>query len=459
MIDTPFAADFRALLEKHKIAHPRFAYGLEQFDPAKPKLYYSGPVFDAEEIVAATAALVEGKWSVAGEYVHRFEREFSKVLGVKESVMVNSGSSADLLMVAAAKQRHGWKDREGVIVSPVGFPTTISAITLNELTPHFVDIEWDTLNFDLDRVEKLLAESARQKSEFWFQVGFPIRAILVSPVLGNPPDIDRLIALRDKYGIELLLDGCDSLGTTWGGKPLAQYFAASTCSFFPSHHISTLQGGMISSDDVELIKLARQMATWGRDCHCRGAGNLLPNGTCGHRFDCWLPLACPDTIIDHRYLYSQAQAYNLQPLDLQGAIGLAQLDKLKRIHDKRWWWKTLRIDGLFNRLPGVETVHATEHAIVSWFGAPVICPNYDYKRALVDHLEKAGIQTRNYFAGNILLHPAYADLGRAADFPHANEVLRRVFFVGCPPTMTEAHFAYLEATVKSFSPPAEAKAA
>ncbi len=461
MPDSPFAADFRALLAKHGIDAPRFAHSARAFDPAKPQVLYSGPVFDQDELVAATAALCEGKWSVAGEYVTRFERAFSAYLNQAESVMVNSGSSADLLMVAACKARFGWKDGDGVIVSPCGFPTTISAITLNGLKPVFVDIEWETLNADNDLIEEALqrhnGKFSRDNTLFMGPVRDPrVRAILISPVLGNPPDIDRLVALSERYGVKLLMDGCDSLGTTWHGKHLAEYATATSCSFFPSHHISTLQGGMVSSNDRELVAIARSMSAWGKDCWCTGAGNLLPNGCCGKRFSCWLE-SCPDVTVDHRYVYSRT-GYNLQPLDLQGALGLVQMGKLEAIHaGRRKAHRRIEhslIGARHFAMNGeIRLVDVLEHADPSWFGVPIICPTYAYKQALVTHLEAAGVQTRNMFAGNILSHPGYAHLGRAADYPNAQEVLKRVLFIGCHPLLTDEHFTHIESTLKTFTPP------
>ena len=458
MSESPFSSDFRALLAKHGITHPKFAYGAGTFDPAKPKVLYAGPMYGEDELVAATAALVEGKWSVAGEYVHRFEAEFSKYLGQAWSVMVNSGSSADLLMIAAAKARFGWKDGDGIIVSPVGFPTTISAITLNGLTPVFADIEWDTLNADNDIIEKLLQAHAVPEGEGDFNWDetelycWPnVRAILVSPVLGNPPDMDRLVALAEKHNVKILLDGCDSLGSLWKGNHLASYATATTTSFFPSHHISTLQGGMITSNDTELVRIARQMATWGRACFCTGSANLLPNGVCGCRFKAWLPKE-PDLIVDHKYVF-ETQGYNLQPLDLQGALGLEQMKKLDGIHEaRRKAYVRIKVGALF-ALKQLHTAHGLFDSSPSWFGVPFICPTQAYKTALVAHLEKAGIQTRNYFAGNILLHPGYQHLGDSADFPNANDVLKKVFFLGCAPFYTEQHFAHIDATFRAFIPP------
>lgn len=465
MIESQFIKDFRDLLSKHNIAAPRFAYGASAFDAEKPRMLYAGPMYNQDEIVAGVSALVEGKWFVAGEHVQKFERLFSQYIGVKDSVMVNSGSSADLLMIAAAKQRYGWEDGHGILVSPAGFPTTISAITLNGLMPVFVDIEWETLNADNNLIEQALDTHVMPDNVWDGVIGKTYTAphvvgILVSPVLGNPPDMDQLVSLAEKYNVKLFLDGCDSLGSTWRGKPLASYAAASTCSFFPSHHISCGQGGMISSDDEEFLSIVLSMASWGKGCWCTGAGNMLPNGCCGKRFTNWLPLL-PETIVDHRYVFTTDKAYNLRPLDMQGALGCVQMEKIDSIHEARRA-AFVRIDDIFSALRskklgkdlhGILQVDSLPEANPSWFGYPIICPSNEYKRALIGHLEKHGIQTREYFAGNLLLQPGYSYLGKAEDYPNAQQVLQRVFFIGTAPFYTDDHFNHIEKVVKSFVPP------
>ena len=437
MHNTDFALDFKNLLLKHDISSPKFAYGSASFDPSNPKVLYSGPMYDIEELVAGTVALVEGKWAVAGEYVNKFELEFSKYLEMTDSVMVNSGSSADLILVAAAKAHFNWDDGDGIIVSPVGFPTTISAITLNNLKPIFIDIEFETLNADNNLIEKALILNKN------------VKAIFVSPVLGNPPDIDFLTSLSKKYNVNILMDGCDSLGSTWNNKHLANYSFASSCSFFPSHHCSTLQGGMISSNDKAFINTAYSMATWGKACWCSGVGNMLPNGCCGKRFSNWLPLR-QDLVVDHRYVFTTDKAYNVRPIDIQGALGCSQIKKLEKIHKNRRIAYDKISKYLSEYLKDIQLVKSLPKADPSWFGVPLICPSYDYKRKLIDHFEKNGIQTREYFAGNLLLQPGYQHLGNPEEYPNAQEVLKRVFFIGNAPFLTDDHFSHIEKTFKSF---------
>lgn len=399
----------------------------------KPKVLYSGPFFNGDEIDAAITCLQGGGWLPAGSNVAKFEQHFSKRFGFTESLMVNSGSSANLVMLAALKQYFNWPDGAEIIVSVVGFPTTIAPILQNNMVPRFVDIEWNSLNWDLQQVEDAINDKTV--------------AILNSPVLGNPCDIDRLIAICERYNIKPIADGCDSLGSKWKDKWLSDYFVASSCSFYPAHHITTMEGGMVSSSLPGFNKLARSFAWWGRDCYCVGECNLLTNGTCGNRFDYWLEDY--DAPVDHKYVFSTI-GYNLKPLDLQGAVGLVQLTKFDEIHEKRRSnYQAVR--SILAKLPeSVRVVAEGENTESSWFGVPIVCERKELKHALQKHFEDNGVQTRNYFAGNLLLHPGYKHLGNAKDFSNAYEVLNRVFFLGCHPGMTQNDLQWIETVVDGF---------
>jgi len=410
-----------------------YIYNAKNFEPGKTPVYYSGPYWDNKETEAAIESFLNGKWITAGEKVYKFENAFSKRFNTKHSHMVNSGSSANLVLIAALKKRFAWKDDDEIIVSPVGFATTISVLHQNRLKPVFVDIEWDTLNFDVDQIESKITDKTK--------------GIFVSPVLGNPPDMDKLKALALKYDLKLIGDNCDSLGTVWGQQLLTDYYVAYSNSFYPAHHISTGEGGMICTNDDELKKLFVSLSWWGRDCYCIGSANLLACGTCGNRFDKWLENY--DGIIDHKYVFSE-MGYNLKPLDLQGAIGLVQLDKLSEIETNRRRSNHIISKIFTDNIPGLRTPLTLEHAKPCWFGTPFICDEPGLKHRLVAFLEENKIQTRNYFAGNILLHPGYELLGDYRDFPEANKVLDKVFFIGAAPHYTEPVFNYIEETVKKF---------
>lgn len=416
--------------------HPLFEYiyNVTPNNEGISKIYYSAPYWDYNEITAIFKSVLLGKWISSGESVNEFEKEFSRKFHVNYSLMVNSGSSANLVMIGAIKKVLKWENDNEIILSSVGFPTTLAPIIQNNLIPIFIDIEFDTLNFNLDLIEN--------------KINNKTKAIFVSPVLGNSPDMNRIFDLCKSHHLELILDNCDSLGSKWNNEYLSKHAITSSCSFYPSHHLSCGEGGMVSSDNKEIIDTARSMSWWGRSCFCIGSQNLLQNGTCNKRFDKWLYNY--NNIIDHKYVFNNI-GYNLKPLDLQGAIGLIQLNKFDEIHEKRVANKKIIQDLFEKHIPFLKFPIVLPLSEPSWFGTPIICDNINQKQLLVSHLEKNGIQTRNYFAGNILLHGAYKHLGDYKDYPNANKVLESVFFVGCAPHYNSQMFAYIEKVLKIFT--------
>jgi CDP-6-deoxy-D-xylo-4-hexulose-3-dehydrase len=394
-------------------------------------IQYSGQLWDHEEMYAAIDSLINGKWVVAGEKVAQFQNKFSKRFNVKHSLMVNSGSSANLVLITAMKKMFNWDEGDEIIVSPVGFPTTISPIVQNGLKPVFIDIELDSLNFDVNKIEEKINERTK--------------AIFVSPVLGNPPDIDRLVDICENHGIILLGDNCDSLGTLWKDKLITDYYYAWSTSFYPAHHISTGEGGMVCSNNKEFITTATSIAWWGRDCYCVGSNNLLSCGTCGNRFDKWLEDY--DGVIDHKYVFTNI-GYNLKPLDLQGAIGMAQLKKFDFLESSRRDYKERIAGSIENNIEGVRVIKSTDGADPSWFGVPVYCETQQLRESLVKYFEDNKIQTRSYFAGNLLIHPAYKHLDDYKLYPNSNKALSNVFFVGCSPLYNEDILNYIDKVCK-----------
>jgi CDP-6-deoxy-D-xylo-4-hexulose-3-dehydrase len=205
---------------------------------------------------------------------------------------------------------------------------------------------------------------------------------------------------------------------------------------------------MVMSNIKEIVDIARSFAWWGRDCYCVGSANMLPNGTCGCRFSNWLPEY--NGIIDHKYIF-QNMGYNLKPLDLQGAIGLVQLGKFDEIHWRRKNSRAMISNIFLKYLDDIKVQDEFLGADVSWFGTGFICPNKEYKNKLVKFLEDNKIQTRNYFAGNILMHPGYKDLDDWRKYPEANKVLDQVFFIGSSPSYDYKVFEYIESVIKTFN--------
>ena len=416
--------------ELARLAKPKYLQNYDNFKPGEDYVMYSGQLWDEREMELSLKAFLTGKWISAGENVEKFQIRFSKKYNVKQSHMVNSGSSANLVMIGALKKYFGWKDNDEVIVSPVGFPTTIAPLMQNNLKPVFVDIEFDTLNFDVNLIESKITPRTK--------------AIIVSPVLANPPDMDFIKELCVKHNLILVGDNCDSLGTKWNGSLITDMYFCWSTSFYPAHHISTGEGGMVSSNTPGFIDIVRSLSWWGRDCYCVGSNNQLPCGTCGNRFDRWLDTY--DGIIDHKYIFSHA-GYNLKPLDMQGAIGVAQLEKVDFIDRKRREHKA-RLSLLLEQYLNVRIADTLPQADPSWFGVPVICETQEVKEKLVAHLEAHKIQTRNYFAGNILLHPGFKHLDDYNQYPLANKALSHVFILGCPPFWNDKVFEYIEEVLK-----------
>jgi CDP-6-deoxy-D-xylo-4-hexulose-3-dehydrase len=416
--------------ELARLAKPKYLQNYDNFKPGEDYVMYSGQLWDEREMELSLKAFLTGKWISAGENVEKFQIRFSKKYNVKQSHMVNSGSSANLVMIGALKKYFGWKDNDEVIVSPVGFPTTIAPLMQNNLKPVFVDIEFDTLNFDVNLIETKITPRTK--------------AIIVSPVLANPPDMDFIRELCIRHNLILVGDNCDSLGTKWNGKLLTDMYFCWSTSFYPAHHISTGEGGMVSSNTPEFIDIVRSLSWWGRDCYCVGSNNQLPCGTCGNRFDRWLDTY--DGIIDHKYIFSHA-GYNLKPLDMQGAIGVAQLEKVDFIDSKRREHKA-RLSLLLEKYLNVRIAETLPQSDPSWFGVPIICETQQVKEKLVAYLEANKIQTRNYFAGNILLHPGFKHLDDYNKYPLANKALSHVFILGCPPFWNDKVFEYIEEVLK-----------
>lgn len=404
---------------------PKYLYN-QAFIAGKSQVLYSGPYWDEDEIMAGITSFVTGKWVVAGESVRKFELAFAEKFNVKYAHMVNSGSSANLVLIAALKKYYGWNDGDEIIVSPVGFPTTISTLVQNNLVPVFIDIEYDTLNFDITKIEEKITSKTK--------------GIFVSPVLGNSPDMDFLVELCNRKDIKLIGDSCDSLGSKWDGKDLSSNYVAWSSSFYPAHHISTGEGGMVCSNNPDLKQLFMSFSWWGRDCYCVGSANLLACGTCGKRFDNWLEDY--NGIIDHKYVFTN-MGYNLKPMDLQGAIGLVQLQKFEEIDTKRKISKARIESILLKYVSGLRGVEMLTKSDTCWFGTPFICEDKELKDKLVGFLEANKIQTRNYFAGNILMHPAYKHLDDLKKYPNANKVLDKVFFLGAAPHYDEVIFDYI----------------
>ena len=414
--------------------------------PGKDWVAYSGPVFDGEEYVAAVKQLLSG-WLIFGKNARQFEKQFPEHLGMKYGSLTNSGSSANLLAISALKSKRLYNLKEGskLITPVVCFPTTINPIIQNGFQPVFVDVTLPDLNLDLDQVERALESDPE------------IKGIVFAHVLGNPPDMDRLMGLVEKYDLIFVEDSCDALGSTYDGKKLGSFGHISTCSFFPAHHMTMGEGGFVATNDNKIRTAVASIRDWGRACYCNTSkpGSVLEGTACGNRFRDWLP-GLREAVYDHRYVFEEI-GYNLKPLDMQAAMGLQQLEKLPEFDAAR----RKNFDRLMKIFePYVEYLHlpkATEKADPCWF-AFLMTVKEDApfgRQDMVSWLEKHKIQTRSYFSGNILAHPGYYHMASEygdmnETFPIAQLVTTNSFFLGTFIGLTDDKLDYIEQTVKEF---------
>ena len=404
---------------------------------------YAGPYFNADEYVAAAESLLGG-WLVMGDKSLKFEKEFPKQFGKKHGILTNSGSSSNLLMMASLTSKRGYNLPKGtkVLMPIAGFPTTLNPTLQMGFEPVFLDIELGTLNLDLTKAEDLIKQHN-------------IKVITFAHVLGNPPNMDQVMDLVRRYDMILLEDCCDALGSTYAGIPLGSFGEMASCSFYPAHHMTMGEGGYVACRTYDQEVILRSFREWGRGCYCVGPeANKLKCGSCGKRFQEWIP-EMPGEVFDHKYVYDEI-GFNLKPIEVQGAMGLVQLDKLDEIHALRR--RNYKL--LFNIYEKYEEFfhlpRAQPKSDPSWFAFPLtIKEGAPFKRMdIVDYLEENLIQTRPYFAGNIMLQPAYSHLMNPADardnFPVATHVMRNTFFHGTSPVITPEQIAYIGEKVDGF---------
>ena len=420
----------------------------KSWTPGKDWIQYSGPWFNEDEFTAGVSTLLD-EWFILGAKGREFEQKFAPLLGKRDGIVVNSGSSANLLMVTLLKTKRGGSLPEGskFITPVVCFPTTINPLIQNGYKPVFVDVTLPNLNLDLDQVEKLLEEDINKE----------IKGIIFAHVLGNPPDMDRLMDLVKKYNLIYLEDTCDALGSTWDGKPLGSFGDISTCSFFPAHHMTMGEGGFVAINSAKKRMALASLRDWGRACYCNSAkpGNVMTGTACGCRFGSWFKDQ-EDIVFDHRYVFEEI-GYNLKPTEMQAAMGLAQLDKLDEMHSRRKH-NFKRLYDIFSQYPDyfyLPTMH--EKADTSWFGYLVTLKDglHFSKAEFVDAMEEAKIQTRSYFTGNALFHPAYEELAKEYtdprnQFPIATKTTLDTFFLGVYPGITDEQMDYIADTVHDF---------
>lgn len=411
------------LVEEHMARH----MAPKAFVPGVTPVPYSGTVAGGEEFRAFTEAMLTG-WFGLGKKGDEFEKAVAGRFGRRKGLYVNSGSSANLVAVgtlASHRLPPGQRLEKGdeVITCVAGFPTTLNPLLQYDMRVKFVDTSLPTYN----PTGEMLQEAITPKT----------KALVFAHTLGNPYDMKVVMDLVKDHDLFLMEDCCDALGSTYDGKPAGSFGDLATCSFYPAHHITTGEGGMVCGDSPLMMKVAESIRDWGRDCWCAPG----VDDTCGKRFN-WKLGELPEGY-DHKYVYSEI-GYNLKPLEMQAAFGVEQMRRLDEFTAARK--RNFRI--LTDELHGVRDLitlpEATPRSDPSWFAYPMTLAPQISRREVVAALDAKKIATRMLFGANLLRQPVYVakGIGDPGAYPQADRVMDSTFFVGTSPVVTPemAHF-------------------
>ena len=418
------------------IDYYQLRFGKKEFVPGKTRVNYAGRVFDESELVNAVDASLDF-WLTEGRFSEEFSENISEFLDVEHVLLTNSGSSANLLAFSALTSEKLGEKRlkpgDEVISVAAGFPATVTPIIQYGLVPVFVDVEIPTYNIDVEMMRNAVSKKTK--------------CIFIAHTLGNPFNIDAIMALADEYSLWVIEDNCDAFGSLYKGRKTGSFGHLSTISFYPAHHITTGEGGAICTNDPQLAQLVRAFRDWGRDCYCAGG----ENNTCGKRFSQQfgkLPFG-----FDHKYVYSEI-GYNLKMTDWQAAIGVAQIDKLphfctRRKENFRKWTEIFSNYAEYFVLP-----QKTEWSDPAWFAFIItLKDDAPFSRdELTLHLNSKLIETRNLFGGNLTKQPGFIDkIWKVAEhLRNTDRIVDKTFFLGTYPGLTDEMFSYAQHVLSDF---------
>lgn len=422
---------FNKIREYYKIR-----FGKKPFLPGKTSISSGGRFFDEKEMISLADSVLDF-WLTEGRFAKQFEEQFSRYLKVPHAVLTNSGSSANLLAFSALTSsklgRKRIKAGDEVITTAAAFPTTVNPIIQLGCIPVFLDIDLNTLNIDSSKIEKAVTQKTK--------------AIFLAHSLGNPFDLKTIMRIAKKYGLFVIEDACDALGSTYHNQLVGTFGDIGTFSFYPAHHITLGEGGALVTKNPLLNKIIRSMRDWGRDCWC-GTGQ---DDTCKKRFG-WklgkLPFG-----YDHKYIYSHL-GYNLKLTDMQAAVGVAQMSKIREIIEKRRNNFQYFYQGLKKYKDFLIFQKPTLGSRPSWFGfAVTLGKNAGFPREeLVRYLEERKIATRMLFGGNITKQPYFEGLNyRIFDnLKNTDYAMENTFWIGLWPGINSKMMKYVLSEFNNF---------
>ena len=408
----------------------------KKFTPGVDYINYAGRVFDHQEGLKLVNSSLDF-WLTSGVESNLFEKKLKSYLGLRYSMLTNSGSSANLLAISALTSEKLGKRKinpgDEFITVAAGFPTTVNPLYQNNLIPVFIDVDLDTGNIDT----KYLSDAKSKKT----------KGIILAHSLGNPFNLDDVTSFCKENDLWLIEDNCDALGSEWDGQKTGTFGDISTQSFYPPHHITMGEGGALSTSNPKLKKIIESFRDWGRDCWCASG----EDNSCGKRFD-WSLGHLPRGY-DHKYIYSHV-GYNLKVTDMQASIGVAQIEKIHefvkcRINNFNYLHKYLSQHEEFINLPKTY-----KKATPSWFGFLIsIKKSAPFSRNdLVMYLEKNKIATRMLFAGNLIKQPAYIKLNHrvVGDLDNTDYLMNNSFWIGVYPGLTKVKLDYIISVFNRF---------
>jgi CDP-6-deoxy-D-xylo-4-hexulose-3-dehydrase len=417
---TDHLAAIRAHIDAYCAEHYRFA-----FDPQNPVVRLHEPSFAAPEINAMVAQALSTMVTM-GRQVRAFEEQCGAHFGSSHVLMNNSGSSANLLAVAALANP-AWENPllpgDEVIVPALSWATTVWPLIQHQLLPVFVDCDPATYNFDYAKLEAAITPKTR--------------AIMLVHVYGNPCDMDLILALAKKHNLYVIEDTCESMGATFDGRMLGTIGDVGTMSLYYSHHITTFEGGLCFTDNFKLVELMRILRAHGWSREADEKDRYIAQ--------------YPD--IDPRFIFVNL-GYNLRPTEVQAAMGMQQLPRLPGFVDRRRATRDAYLAGLQQHAEFFDFQQEQKKGRASWFGFGIVLKDRTpfSVKDITAYLNARGIETRPVIAGNMARHPALAMFPHrvAGTLEHCDAIMKRGFAVGCHHAIDEAARDYVIDTIGAF---------